>query len=148
MSDDLSWISSEARERQLAWERKFKALGISRALVQKKVRVSFPHHKESEVLALLDEYGPASWHGEKDRVHLAILKLAAGKVELLRQYLAEAKEDFREVVTPAESPGFWKLGVQGFVIWEQMTMDQQKDLLDADWKQYEEWIRSDQSPGT
>src|SRR5262245_13221005 len=84
---------------------------VTRGDVERIVRRDFPADREPEILAMLSEYGPEDGHREADRVHLAILKLAAGKFERLRSQVEAAKADYREVLGPAEYPGLYEAHV-------------------------------------
>ncbi len=81
-------------------------LKASRQLVLKKLQDCFPDTDiASAALTSLDTYGVESWHGEKDRVQLAILKLSAGELDKLHSLVDLAKADYRDVLGPAEYPG-------------------------------------------
>lgn len=54
------------------------------------------------MLELFDGYGVKE--RERERVQLAILKLSAGTGEKLREFLAVAKRDYRDVLVWAEYP--------------------------------------------
>ena len=56
------------------------------------------------MLELLDTYGVESYERERKRVQLAILKLSAGNEEKLREFVAVAKRDYRDVLFWAEHP--------------------------------------------
>ena len=56
------------------------------------------------VLELLDSYGVEPYERERERVQVAILKLSAGSEENVREYLAVAKRDYRDVLFWAEYP--------------------------------------------
>jgi hypothetical protein len=56
------------------------------------------------VLALLDDYGVEPYERERERVQLAILKLSGGSEEKLREFIAVAKRDYRDVLFWAENP--------------------------------------------
>jgi len=56
------------------------------------------------VLELLDSYGVESYERERERVQLAILKLSEGNEEKLREFVAVAKRDYRDVLFWAENP--------------------------------------------
>lgn len=79
---------------------------VSRADVDRIVRRDFPADREAEVFALLDEYGGEGGHRARSRVHLAALKLAAGRIEVLRGRIEDAKGDPRDVIAAAEYPGY------------------------------------------
>ena len=56
------------------------------------------------MLELLDSYGVQSYERERERVQLDILKLSAGSEEKVREYVAAAKRDYRDVLFWAEYP--------------------------------------------
>lgn len=68
------------------------------------VQAYFPEDSRERVLALLQTYGVESYERERERVQLAILNLSAGNEEKLREYVAVAKEDYRDVLSWAEYP--------------------------------------------
>ena len=70
------------------------------AVVQK----TFAESARARVLELLDTYGVESYERERERVQLAILKLSAGNEEKLREFVAVAKRDYRDVLFWAENP--------------------------------------------
>jgi hypothetical protein len=76
----------------------------SRADVQELAKAQFPNVDLAVVLAILDEYGIASYEQERERVQLAILKLSQGDEDRLLHNVAAAKEDFRDVLMWAEEP--------------------------------------------
>src|SRR5438552_5954382 len=75
------------------------------AVVQK----TFPENARSRVLELLDSYGVESYERERERVQLAILKLSEGNEEKVREFVAVAKRDYRDVLFWAEYPEEAKL---------------------------------------
>ena len=58
----------------------------------------------ARVLELLDSYGVEPYERERERVQVAILKLSAGSEEKVREYVAVAKRDYRDVLFLAEYP--------------------------------------------
>ena len=56
------------------------------------------------MLELLDSYGVEPYEQERERVQLAILKLSGGSEEKLREFVAVAKRDYRDVLFWAEYP--------------------------------------------
>jgi hypothetical protein len=68
------------------------------------VQATFPESDWPRVLKLLDDYGVESYERERERVQLAILKLSAGNEEKLREFVAVAKRDYRDVLFWAEYP--------------------------------------------
>jgi hypothetical protein len=109
---------------------------VSRADVERVVRREFPPDRQAEVLTVLDEYGHDSWNHTPDRVHLAALKLAAGSIEVLRARIEDARYDHRDVIGAAEYPGYMKRGSRI----QRLSPDEQKRIVDADWRQYQEWL--------
>ncbi len=65
---------------------------------------TFPESAHARVLELLDTYGVEPYEREHERVHLAILKLSEGDEEKLREFVAVAKRDYRDVLFWAENP--------------------------------------------
>ena len=55
-------------------------------------------------MELLDVYGVEAYEHERERVQLAILKLSEGNEEKLREFVAVAKRDYRDVLFWAENP--------------------------------------------
>jgi hypothetical protein len=68
------------------------------------VEATFPESSRLRVLELLDGYGVESYERERGRVQLAILKLSEGNEEKLREFVAVAKRDYRDVLFWAENP--------------------------------------------
>src|SRR5437867_1987575 len=68
------------------------------------VQQIFPETSYSRVLELLGTYGVESYERERERVQLAILKLSEGNEEKLREFVAIAKRDYRDVLFWAENP--------------------------------------------
>jgi len=52
----------------------------------------------ARVLELLDSYGVEPYERERERVQVAILKLSAGSEAKVREYVAVAKRDYRDVL--------------------------------------------------
>ena len=109
---------------------------VSRADVERVVRRDFPADRFDEVIATLDEYGTEDWQRERDRVQLAVLKLAGGNFDHLRGYIEWAKSDFRDVLGPAEYPLYTK---KMFRI-DKLPAEERQRIIDADWKQYQDWF--------
>ena len=68
------------------------------------VEAAFPQSSRTRVLEVLDTYGVESYERERERVQLAILKLSEGNEEKLREFVAVAKRDYRDVLFWAENP--------------------------------------------
>ncbi len=109
---------------------------VTSADVERVVRRDFPTERVSEVLAMLNEYGTESWQREPHRVRLAVLKLADGNLERLRYQIKGAKCDYRDVLAPAEYPGYCKR-VRGPGA---LPSDEEQKMIDADWRQYQNWL--------
>lgn len=76
----------------------------SRDEVSAAIRASFAQERWADIARLLDSYGVESYERERERVQLAILKLSLGSEEKLKEYLAVAKVDYRDVLLWADSP--------------------------------------------
>jgi len=70
----------------------------SRDEVVAAIQATFLKSSWARVLELLDTYGVESHERERERVQLAILKLSEGNEEKLREFLAIAKRDYRDVL--------------------------------------------------
>src|SRR5438874_13047567 len=68
------------------------------------IQATIPESSRARVLELPDRYGVESYERERERVQLAILKLSGGTEEKLREFLAVAKRDYRDVLFWAEYP--------------------------------------------
>jgi hypothetical protein len=68
------------------------------------VQKGFPESAYARVLELLDGYGVESYERERERVQLGILKLSDGNEEKLREFVAVAKRDYRDVLFWVENP--------------------------------------------
>jgi hypothetical protein len=73
------------------------------------VQETFPENAHARVLELLDTYGVESYERERERVQLAVLKLSEGNAEKLRDFVAVAKRDYRDVLFWADNPEEAKL---------------------------------------
>jgi hypothetical protein len=63
--------------------------------------------------------------------------MASSDTDKLLEEVAVAKQDFRDVLIPAESPGFHRIGFVGI---GKLSVEQQQNLIDRDWAQYSEWL--------
>jgi hypothetical protein len=71
-------------------------------------------------------------------VRLAVLKLANGSLQQLRNWVGQAKSDFREVLAPAEFPLYTKKWFR----MDHLSEEEQKKIIDSDWAQYERWLNA------
>jgi hypothetical protein len=112
------------------------SLQPSRNLVLKKLRDCFPDPAAAdEALAILETYGTERWHRERDRVHLALLKISEGDLEKLRLYTRGAQTDYRDTLVPAEYPEQWQASSK--TLPAEMAAIQKRDR-----EQYEAWLQS------
>lgn len=104
---------------------------VSRADVLRIARREFPDTAEDEVMAILDRYGVKPYQQERDRVQLAALKLAGGKLNELRRHIEVACTDYRDVLMAAEYPAdaLRHPGAPG-----------DHKTFQADWEQYATWF--------
>jgi hypothetical protein len=115
---------------------------VNRDDVLRMIRREFQPHDKDLVLGMLDSYGAEEWQRRSGtaRVQLAILKLSGGDVNRLRELVKKACIDFRDVVAPAEYPGFWAIGL---VAAAKMNCEEKTRLIEDDWRQYQEWLNRD-----
>jgi len=109
---------------------------VSRADVERVVARDFPPEQVPQVLAAISTYGTESYHREVDRVHLDILKLAAGEFEQIARETENACCDYRDTMLAAEYPNY---GKKMFRI-DKLPHEERKRIIDADKEQYESWL--------
>jgi hypothetical protein len=76
----------------------------SRSDVTACVEDHFDESRRASVLEALDDYGVEPYERERERVQLAILQLSAGNEDKVREFVAVAKRDYRDVLLWAEQP--------------------------------------------
>ena len=69
--------------------------------VQQAVKKYFPNEDPQRIMAMLNEYGTASYHRERDRVQIGILILSEGDLQKLRTNIDLACLDYRDVLMAA-----------------------------------------------
>lgn len=101
-------------------------------------------HDRDEAIRMLTRYGTESWEREVERVHLAILKLAEGRLETLPECVEAAKRDYRDVLYWAESPELSRAGgwtsKRNLSPTEAQTL---KAMRKRDRHQYEKWLEEE-----
>ena len=95
----------------------------------------FGHAQVALVLSILDEFGKQDWNRPDPRVRLAILKLANGNLDRLLDQTQTAIQDYRDVLSEAESPRYSREIGFGDV-----SESVQRAVIDDDWRQYCEWL--------
>jgi len=109
---------------------------VSDADVERIVRRDFAPTDADETLSLLRTYGTETWEREIPRVRVAILRLAAGDVGSLRQYLTDAKRDYRDVLLGAEYLEYAALTLKT----PQPASEAARRAIEADWVAYQDWL--------
>lgn len=109
---------------------------VSRADVERIVRRDFSADRVPEVLAVLDQYGGEPWQEERDRVHLAALKLAGGSIDRLRAEIGGGKIDARDLIAAAEYPAATKRWSRG----ARIPPERAQPIVASDWRQYHDWL--------
>jgi hypothetical protein len=102
--------------------------------VERVVKRDFLPEEGFAVLSALEEYGKKDWHREVPRVRLAILKLASGSREKLREAIAGADRDYRDVLSCAEYPSY-----SSRISPTEKDEAKHKHMIDADWQEYRAW---------
>lgn len=109
---------------------------VTKADVERVVARDYQPDEQAEALAILREYGTDDGHRETDRVQLAALKLAAGSLARLRLEVEAAKTDYRDVIAPAEYPGYIELRPSSEVV----SLQKRVQIIYDDWEQYQQWL--------
>ena len=116
---------------------------VSRADVERVAARDFPAEQVPQVLIALSSYGTESYHREIDRVHLDILKLAAGEFDRIAQETDNACCDYRDTMLAAEYPNY---GKKMFRI-DKLPLEERKRIVEADKDQYESWLHRTETEG-
>jgi hypothetical protein len=77
----------------------------SQAEIDKFVAATFPQHEHAGVVALLSSYGGASHEREVLRVRRVLLQSATGSLTRLKDLVAMAKVDYRDLLVRDPGPG-------------------------------------------
>jgi|SRR5579864_3736624 hypothetical protein len=107
------------------------------------VRRDFPAEQYADVMATLHEYGTEKWQQGIPRVQLAALKLADGNLTKLRRCISTATTDYRDVLAPAEYPGY--LREVSSARRPGPDAKEVQRIIDDDWAQYEAWLNKGHS---
>jgi hypothetical protein len=107
----------------------------SRSDVLRVAARDFPGEQTFEVVRLLGGCAADEDEGIRDRIHAAVLKLAGGNIERLRQLTEIARADFRDVIAPAEYPRYLNAHNPSG-----LSAPEQQAIFDADWAEYHAWI--------
>jgi hypothetical protein len=113
------------------------AMSPSRSQVIRKIKRYWPEMDPDDILRILDRYGEEAWEGDRERVHLAILKVSEGEFERLEGLIRAAKADFRDVIAWAEYPKELKTG---FVGMKALTPEEARAVREEDRGQYKKWL--------
>lgn len=104
--------------------------------VERILRRDFAGEDTQAARSLVLGYGSEDWHRETDRVRIAALKLANGDLARLRVAIDTAKADYRDVLGPAEYPGYLKEVTPS----AEISADERRRIRDADWERYRAWL--------
>jgi len=103
--------------------------------VNRIIRRDFGDNRIAEVQAILSRYGANDWQREKARVHLAILKLAKGDLDCLKQQMEAASSDYRELLCNAEYRRYSDLP------WStNRDPKTEQQAIRDDWDEYQDWL--------
>jgi hypothetical protein len=102
--------------------------------VERVVRRDYSETQFDSVMAVLSGYESKR---DRSRVLLATLKLANGNLNALRKHIGTALQDFRDVLTPAEYPEYWRRRSSGL----EMAGKERDRIIDSAWEQYEVWLK-------
>ena len=111
----------------------------SKAIIESKIKRIFPDSSSEEIMSILARYGEDKHELEKDRVHLAILKLC--EEEMLDdpiKYVEIAKKDYRDVLAWAEYPNQLKHNNTTC-----LSSVESNKLKELDNRQYLDWLNKD-----
>jgi hypothetical protein len=105
------------------------------SILKKVIKRLFPEtDKRERVTEILGRYGSTAWQPEKDRVKLAILKLAGVDTEMIQYFTVQACRDYRDILTMAEYPN----QIANPYMMKNDPVGSAK-MVQEDLKQYEDW---------
>lgn len=88
-------------------------------------------------MAILRVYGSKPNERERDRVHLAVLKLSKGRKDRLPGLVRLAAVDYRDVLAPAEFPEESSLGPRKM---SELSPEEAEAVRRRDREQYLGWL--------
>lgn len=119
-------------------------------LVTRKVRQWFRADEQAEAIRLLETecsrnlpFCESYSAEELEAVRLAVVKLAGGSLEGLRQQIGVARADWRDVIIYAQAPEEVNRGYYTSV---DEADAETREMKMRDQQQYEEWLRGDDPP--
>jgi hypothetical protein len=112
-----------------------KAARPSRSDVLRIAARDFHGDQTFKALSLLGGCGTGEVEEVRDRIHAAVLKLARGNIERLRQLTDTAKADPRDVIAEAEYPRYLNARNPSG-----LSTPEQQAIIDADWAEYHAWL--------
>jgi hypothetical protein len=107
---------------------------LTPALVQALVARLFKPEVRAEAADMLAQYGTRAHEREEIRVRVAALKLSEGSLDRLRDLMAQAKRDYRDVLAWAEYPEELRSAT-----WRLPGAEQAR-IRTADREQYRAWL--------
>ncbi len=104
-------------------------------LLPRLIEKLFSQEEERElVLDILGQYGHEGFHPEKDRVRMAILKLAGRDPDRIRYFTLQACRDYRDVLAGAEYPNHMVHHP-----WREKDPERLAQIVAEDREQYRMW---------
>ena len=94
----------------------------------------FPSIHTSEIERILNLYNSEIEEG-RNRVQASVLKLSNGDISLLKDFIEQANNDFRNIIAMAEYPNYSKI-----LFSKNFTNDEKQTIIDEDWIQYKSWL--------
>ena len=107
---------------------------ISEADIIRIIRRDFLKLEFAEAGSILSKYKSTSEDGRM-RVYAGILKLSHGNMELLKEFVLKANNDFRDIISLAEYPNYSKHAFD-----KELTEQKRRELISDDWLQYIYWF--------
>ena len=109
----------------------------SRELVISKIEKDFNKKYRELAKSGLELYGTENHEIERERVQMAILKLANGNIDELSRLVKIAKKDYRDVIALAEYPEEMKLNNV-----KEIDEKELESIRKRDRRQYLDWLKS------
>jgi len=141
----LNNAQAKLKAAEAGLERNFQPVALTELVIAKINQTFGPQDRREAMDFLIKECGrnlpfkAGATSQSLDQIRLAVVKLANGKLDELRRQVQNAKSDWRDVITAAESPEAMRIGL--------VELDKLDETLRAaiktrDRQQYIEWLNS------
>jgi hypothetical protein len=144
----LDVAQEKLKQAESVQDRQFEPVALTELVIAKINQTFEPQDRRAAMDLLVNECGrnlplkADATSRSLDQIRLAIIKLANGNLDELRQHVQTAKSDWREVIVAAENPEEWSIG---FSESEKLDEKTRREIAARDRQQYLDWLNSEES---